>query len=163
MKIVGVVLVSLLPILIGLEVRGTMKKRLDILTDYYKFIIFTREQIRYFGREISEIAVVMKNKREFQGEHFLPICEFGRKKALPDNIATVLLRAGVKKEDADILIAFLEGLGLNDTEGQLSHCGYYEREMLSQINILGKDFRLKSKVYLSLSIAAALTFFILTI
>ena len=55
MKTVGVLLLSLHPILVGFGLRKQLHSRADFLRRFGRFISFVQEEIRYSGRELSEI------------------------------------------------------------------------------------------------------------
>ncbi len=161
MKILGIIIVCSMPILIGLEINKGMKKRLDILEHYGKFILFVKENIRCFAREIDEIFALASGSREFENKFFREYFAYIKNNPTEGDMRKFLKNQGLKDENSDLILAFQSGLGKSDIEGELNHCDYYDVQITEQINILYKDFRSKSRLNLTLSISLSLVMLII--
>ena len=66
MRTLGILLLSLTPLLLGLDYSLTLKKQGKFITCFKEFLIFVREQIRFSGREVDEIFALAFKNPEFK-------------------------------------------------------------------------------------------------
>lgn len=55
MRTLGILLLSLTPLLFGAEYRTNLRKYINFITIFKEFVIFAKEQIRFTCRERDEI------------------------------------------------------------------------------------------------------------
>ena len=73
MRTAGVLLISLIPVLLGAEYKSLIKRRKDFFATFREFIIFVKEQIRFFARERDEIFTLATYDARFNSEIFITI------------------------------------------------------------------------------------------
>ncbi len=153
MRVVGIVFLSLTPLLFGLDYSKLLKKRLEFFSTFKEFILFVKEQIRFSGRERDEIFTLALADPRFD----VPLFE-NIKKSLngEETLAkTIEKHNDIRLNNKEIqqISAFISGLGSNDTEGQLNHCDYY-------FLVFGQLAEKSNEIYLSksrLSVGLALS------
>ena len=163
MRTVGVILLSLLPVLWGLDYNLTQKKRTDFLENFTLFIVFVREQIRFSASEILEIFSLALRDPSFKNpvyeELFLCMKNNGNLEKIFKNNSNIRL----KNAEISAICLFLNGLGKNDVEGQKAHADYYKENIGSMAKKVAKENITKSKLVTSLSICLSAVLFVLMI
>ena len=154
MKTIGLILVFCFPVILGLEARRYMKMGLENIKETLNFMIFIREEIRFSCREISEIFAIAKAERKINAEI---VSSFVKAFFEKEDNEKQLKNLNFNRSEIELSKSFFKGLGTNDINSQVRHCDYYIGQMAEKINERNKDFLNKSKVYLGISFAAALT------
>lgn len=163
MRVLGIVFLSLTPLLFGMEYGKSLKNRKEFFGTFKEFIMFVKDQIRFSGRERDEIfALALKDPR-FNKPLFKKLdmsFKNGEKLAkILDDFNDTRLNI---KEIYEIE-AFIMGLGKNDTQGQINHCDYYI-SIFEQMTIDSVEaYTVKSRLAVGLSLSAALVMFIIMI
>lgn len=163
MRTAGVLLISLIPVLLGAEYKSLIKRRKDFFATFREFIIFVKEQIRFFARERDEIFTLATNDARFNGDIFVAI-----KKALKNgqDIKKILkndINIRLNDDEIKLLDAFIYNIGKSDTEGQLSHCDYYLTQFESLLEKSESAYVVKGRLTSGLSASLAAVLFILII
>lgn len=163
MRTVGIIFLSLTPLLLGLDYRSTLKKRKDFILIFKEFIIFVKEQIRFCGRERDEILSLALRDPRFN----IPI--FKRmEKALKDgeNIAKIFENNNdirIKSQEITQVSTFISELGKSDYEGQMSHCDYYISVFDKLGQKLSDSYSARSRLALGLTLSLGAVMFIIMI
>lgn len=163
MRTLGILLLSLTPVLFGIDYRLNLKHRSDFILSFKRFIIFIREQIRFSGREINEIFALAKQNTEFNSGIFKAI-EAAVKKE--ENLAKTLEKftnIRLKQKDIDDISLFFAELGKTDTEGQLSHCDYYINLFEQSEKKATDAYRTKGRLSIGLCLCLTMAMFIIMI
>lgn len=163
MRTAGILLISLIPILLGAEYKSLIKKRKDFFITFRDFIIFIKEQIRFFSRERDDIFDLALNDVRFNTNEFKVIknaLKMGQdiKKILKTNIDIRL-----NSEEIKLIDAFIFNIGKSDTQGQINHCDFYLTQFEILIQKSEAAYTVKSKLSFSLSASLAAVLFILMI
>jgi len=163
MKVLGILFLSLAPVLLGLDYRNILKKRKDFFCIFKEYVIFVKEQIRFCGRERNEIFALALNDPRFNSPIFKKIensIKYG------ENLTKILDECiDIRLKNAEIyeINSFVSGLGKSDTEGQLSHCDYYISVFDEIAKKTGDTYSAKSKLSLGLSLSLAAVMFIIMV
>ncbi len=160
MRLAGVLLLSSLPIWIGIWSRQILQKRVNFLHTFARFIRFAKEQIRFSGRELPEIFSLALRSPVFSKplweELFCAVKDGQSVEKILKNRNDIRL----KNEDIQMVSEFLSGLGTSDVEGQVEHAAY----SLIQCEELKKEaahsFAVQGKLTVSLAGALAAALFI---
>lgn len=163
MRTAGVLLISLIPILLGAEYKSLIKKRRDFFAAFRDFIVFVKEQIRFFARERDEIFALALYDARFNSNIFIAIknaIENGQnlKKILKSNIDIRLTEEEIKLVDD-----FVFNIGKSDTEGQINHCNFYLTQFDGVLQKSEAAYTVKSRLTSGLSASLAAVLFILII
>lgn len=163
MRTVGVILLSLLPVLWGIDYNSAQKKRVAFLENFILFIVFVREQIRFSGRELLEIFSLALREPSFAN----PVYEklFLGMKQGKDLRKIIKDDSGIRLNDAETtaVCAFLDGLGKNDVEGQKAHADYYKEHISGLAKKLQGEVLVKTRLITSLTVSLAAALFVLMI
>ena len=163
MRILGTLILSALPVLWGIDYYAAQRKRADFLESFVEFVIYVREQIRFSGREISEIFSIALREPRFARpiyeELFLAIKNKDSLEKIFKNNKDLLL----KKHEISTVCGFLDGLGKNDVLGQIAHADYYKTRLEETAATTKKELASKGRLIISLSILAAAALFVLMI
>ena len=163
MRTVGVLFLSLLPVIWVIDYNSTEKKRVDFLENFTLFIIFVREQIRFSASEILEIFSLALRDPCFTNpiyeELFLSMKDNQDLEKIFKNNKNIRL----KEKEISAICLFFNGLGKNDIEGQKAHADYYKEHIDALAKKAAKEKAAKSKLATSLSICFAAALFVLMI
>ncbi len=163
MRTIGILLLSLLPVIWGIDYNLTQKRRVVFLENFTLFIVFIREQIRFSASEILEIFSLALRDPSFTN----PIYEelfLGMKRN--QNLEKIFKNNNdIRLKDAEInlVCSFLNGLGKNDIEGQKAHADYYKENIGQLAKKVQKETETKSKLVTSLCVCLAAALFVLII
>lgn len=163
MRLLGVLLLSLTPFLLGIDYRNSLKKRRDLFLKLNAFVLFIKEQIRFCSRERDEIFALSDNYLEFN-DSFLRMVKKSLKNG--ENLAKSLEDYNdirLKQKEISHITAFFNELGKSDTEGQISHCDYYINLFAKMGEGLSEAYVTKSRLSLGLSISLTAAMFIIMI
>lgn len=163
MKTVGVLLLSLLPILVGLGLRKQLHSRADFLRRFGRFISFVQEEIRYSGRELSEIFSLALRDPMFATPFYEALYLEQKNEKNYEKIINDTNDFRLKKSDIIMVSDFLSRLGTNDVTGQLSHCAHYFAQCERAADQAATASRTQGRLVISLSCLAAAAVFILLI
>ena len=163
MRIVGILILSLTPLLFGLDYRSTIKKRRDLFLNLKDFVVFVKEQIRFCGRERNEILALSDINPKFNDSFFIVL-----KKSIKngENLTKILENYNdirLKHKETVEINAFFAELGKTDTEGQINHCDYYINLFSQMGEKLNNSYTTKSRLSLGLSISLMAAMFIIMI
>ena len=163
MRVVGVLFLSLLPVLWGGDLYRTMHRRAHTLSDFTRFILFVREKIRYSARELDEIFSLALRQPPFAAPLYETLAHSrGKAEHLTERLLSVR-GTGLKREDARLITEFYDGLGRDDTKGQLAHCDYYRERLERQADEARRCLKQKGRLTVSLALSGAAALFILMI
>ena len=163
MRTLGILLLSLTPLLFGLEYKTNLRKYINFITIFKEFVIFAKEQIRFTGRERDEIFALATMDPRFNTAFFKSI-----EKALKhgDSIEKIIKNSNdirLKNKDIQNITAFISGLGKSDTEGEIAHCDYYISLFENDEKRLASIGSQKSKLTLGLALSLSAAMFIIMI
>lgn len=163
MRTLGILLLSLTPLLFGLEYKTNLRKYINFITIFKEFVIFAKEQIRFTGRERDEIFALATMDPRFNTAFFKSI-----EKSLKhgDSIEKIIKNNNdirLKNKDIQNITAFISGLGKSDTEGEIAHCDYYISLFENDEKKLSSIGSQKSKLTLGLSLSLSAAMFIIMI
>lgn len=163
MRTLGILLLSLTPLLFGLEYKTNLRKYINFVTIFKEFVIFAKEQIRFTGRERDEIFALATMDPRFNTAFFKSI-----EKSLKhgDSIEKIIKNNNdirLKNKDIQNITAFISGLGKSDTEGEITHCDYYISLFENDEKKLSSIGSQKSKLTLGLSLSLSAAMFIIMI
>lgn len=163
MRTLGILLLSLTPLLFGLEYKTNLRKYINFITIFKEFVIFAKEQIRFTGRERDEIFALAKMDPRFNTAFFKSI-----EKSLKhgDSIEKIIKNNNdirLKNKDIQNITAFISGLGKSDTEGEIAHCDYYISLFENDEKKLSSIGSQKSKLTLGLTLSLSAAMFIIMI
>lgn len=163
MKTAGVILLSLLPVLIGIGLRQQLLHRADFLQRFGRFIAFVQEEIRYSGRELTEIFSLALRDPLFATPFYEAL--FLEQKNEKDYAKIIKNKNDFRLKSSDItmMTEFLSRLGTNDVAGQLSHCEHFLKRCDQAAEEAVTACRTQGRLVLSLSGLAAAAVFILLI
>lgn len=163
MRILGILILSALPVLWGIDYNASQKKRVDFLESFVSFVIYVREQIRFSGREISEIfSMALRDPcfaKPIYEQLFLSIKN-------DDNLEKMFINnknIRLKKHEISAVCGFLSGLGKNDVSGQTAHADYYKLKLEDMASSVKSELAVKGRLAISLSVAGAAALFVLMI
>lgn len=163
MKTLGILLLSLTPLLFGLEYKMNLTKYANFISTFKEFVIFTKEQIRFVGRERDEIFALATVDPRFSSPIFKNIEKSLKHGKNIEKIFKEYNDIRLKSKDIQNINSFISGLGNSDTEGELTHCDYYislfekEEKKLSSLNSA------KGKLTVGLSFSLSAVMFIIMI
>ena len=158
-------MIAFIPLLYGLDMYSALKKREKNITDFLKFIKFTKEEIRFSSREIDEIVSLAIHKFGYKGEILRQFEIYNHNRGyykLNENLKK-LTRTGLKDGDLNAISEFYTGLGINDVKGQISHCDYYISIFENRLKDAENSKKVKGKLCISLSVSLALALFIVMV
>lgn len=163
MRLLGIFLLSLIPVLFGLDYRSSLKKRRDLFLNLKSFVIFVKEQIRFCGRERNEIFALSDLNPEFNNDFFKVI-----KKALKNREDLTKTfdeynNIRLKPKEINEINTFFTELGKSDTEGQINHCDYYINLFGQAGKVLSDTYVTKSRLVSGLSLSLTAAMFIIMI
>ena len=163
MRTLGILLLSLTPLLLGLDYSLTLKKQGKFITCFKEFLIFVREQIRFSGREVDEIFALAFKNPEFKKHIFLS-GDFPFKNG--ENLAKRIENSNdirLKSNDLNQINAFFKGLGATDTEGQINHCDYFIKVFEGAEKKAAENLAVKGRLSVGLSLSLSFALFIIMI
>ena len=163
MRFIGILLLSLTPILFGIDYRSSLKKRRDLYLKLRSFVIFVKEQIRFCGRERDEIFALSDTNLDFNDSFFKSV-----KNAIKngENLTKILYNFNdirLKPKEIIEISTFFTELGKTDTEGQINHCDYYINLFEQVGRNLSDAYTAKSRISLGLSFSLTAAMFIIMI
>ncbi len=163
MRTVGILLLSMMPIIIGADIYISVKKRRDFLITFTRFILFVKNEIRFACRERNEIFLIALRDPEFATPIFEELynsLKYGKKL---ENIFIYNKDIRLNPREARAICAFISGLGKNDVTGQLAHCDFYAEQLGKIANEAETAAKTKCRLTVGLSLAAAAALFIIMI
>lgn len=163
MRILGIVALSLTPLLFGLDYKFSLKKRRDFLKLFNEFIIFTKEQIRFNGRERDEILHLATSIPKFNSSLFKRI----EKCVVYGEDLTKSIKSyndiRLNLEEIMLVTDFISGLGKSDVDGEISHCDYYINLFNDAVKKSITSNNINGKLSIGLSASLSAVMFILMI
>ena len=163
MRLLGILLLSLTPLLFGLDYQSSLKKRRDLFLKLKAFVVFIKEQIRFCGRERDEIFAISDSVLEFN-DNFLKTVKLCLKNG--ENLTKTLNNytdIRLKSKEITEINAFFTELGKTDTEGQINHCDYYINLFEQAGKSLSDTYHTKSRLTLGLSLSLTAAMFIIMV
>lgn len=163
MRIAGILLISLTPVIFGLEYSYQLKNKRNFLSVFVKFIIFVKEQIRFSGREREEIFLLALREPEFATPFYESLYNCVKNGGNLEKIFNDNIGIRLKKQDISLICSFISGIGQNDVAGQMTHCDYYKEQTDKLLKQSETAYSVQSRLAIGLSLSAAATLFILLI
>lgn len=146
LKIILLLTLLIVPIIIGIEMKGDIVKRRQQLESVVVMINEISLQIRYNNTPLPEIISHFKNDERFSS---LEIPDYN---SVLDFADAVISNSScrLKPNESSTFKDFFIALGSTDTDGQINHCGYYKSKFTDFLcNTKENDIKL-CKVYPSL-------------
>ena len=148
MRITGIILLSIIPLFIGIFKYSDIRKRLKRIEEMKKAAEFIKENIRYSAYEINEIFSLAE-----QSEMFSP------------EVKSMLKGKNNKNKYSDkeccYFAEYINGLGKSDVAGQLEHSNRYIKKFEEMYCELRADFKIKSRLYPGLGAGLATIVFLM--
>lgn len=163
MRIVGVILLSLLPFASGIIYNKQLKQRADILKRFEKFILFVKDEIRYSSRELDEIFSLALRRPMFAICFFEELFRYYKNGEDFSKIENTVIDIRLKSHELEMIYEFFSRLGTNDSSGQLAYCEYYYNHFSQFAFDAEKAGKNKGRLMLSVSGIASAGMFILLI
>lgn len=153
MKGLGALLVMFSGLFLGLWGAFRLGRRERLLTEWKKLMAELRMEMVYSSRPLAQM---LGEKTGF------PFCRLAAREPnfLFDPTAA-MEEAGKalfsSKEDLELYLGFVRGLGTSDTKGQLDHIGLYEAMLAQHLEEAREQKTLKSRLYVVLGLFSGLT------
>ena len=133
-------------VLTGLCMSRRLSRRREVLEEFKKLFASAALEIAYTGKDLYKVF-----SDNFSGFVFSPELPFDVQWKKWINGTD-----GLNDSDRELLIRFLDGLGLYDSISQQKHIGMYERLLDEHIKTAEKEMESKAKIYRALPSAAGL-------
>lgn len=151
LKLTGLVMVAVFCAMCGILMVCRMRSAVSQCEGFRQLIDTLSRRIDCYRSPLDEIYRDFRN-RELEGCGFLPLLrEHGMCYALENCTGLHLSR-----EVIELLMRFGESLGETGREEQLSHCAYYGGELTRLTGELRSRMPQRSRLYMTLSVAAGL-------
>ncbi len=168
MKILGLSILSALIVLAANTLAKRKTERIEILSSVSLMINYIDTQIAYSRLSVPKLLKSLENSGEFSKLSFLKDADAllaggqESKTAWKTAVEDYLKVSPLVKEDGETLIAFFNGLGSTDIEGQRNNCKTYSELFKMKAESMRKKAESSAKLYNCLGMtAAALVFIIL--
>ncbi|WP_322173343.1 stage III sporulation protein AB [Acutalibacter caecimuris] len=152
MKLVGAIFLILSGVIWGIEQAGSLKRRVERLTDLFCLVRQMLTEITYSSRPLSEMIAAGDSlfcRKAIERESFA------------DDPASALAWAGDQiltcQKDKDLLSGFTQNLGTSDTQGQQEHLQLYLALIGDRLQEARDAYGQKRRLYLALGLFAGLT------
>lgn len=146
MKITLLLILFIVPIIVGIEMRGDIIKRRRQLESVVVMINEINSQIRYNSTPLPEIISHFKSDERLKSleiSDYRNISDFAQ--TVTSNNACVL-----KTDEKQAFKDFFNALGSTDTDGQINHCEYFKSKFSDFLSNTKEDDIKMCKVYPSL-------------
>lgn len=163
MRTVGILILSSMPLVIGIDIFVSIKKRRDFLFTFLKFIMYVKNEIRFACRERDEIIMLALRDPEFTSVIFEDIfksLKYGKKL---ENIFIYNNNIRLNLRETKAVCSFIYGIGKSDVSGQLAHCDFYAEQLGALAKEADDKGKTKCKLALGLSISLSVALFIIMI
>ncbi len=147
----GVLILILTGTIGGYSAAIKLSRKLRFLEGYAQFIKVCQNEIRYTGRYLSDI--IKNYNAEGIFSLYLDKCcnyiSFGEPfpKSWEKAFSSIPCELSVSPRLTEIIINFGLGLGVNDVEGQMSHCQYNYELVQPYIQTVREEKNTKGKLY----------------
>lgn len=151
LKMIGMIMLVISGGLCGCSAASRLSKKARFLEGYMQFIRMVETEIRYSGRYISEIVSEGCGDGPFCD--FLRNCRENISNGVPFPIAwekafnSICGQMRIPEDTARLIINFGSGLGVSDSEGQISHCKYHYGIIEPYLVRANEDKQVKGKLY----------------
>lgn len=165
MKIVGVFLVSSIPVFWGIGQYIYLNRRTALLSEIVQIIMTVKERIRFSKTELDKLFSFLLTQSGFSKDSRLLINKIVKKRSYADILeAFKEITPGLLKEDELSLLAeFFSHLGKSDIKGQIELCEFYFEEF-QRIKAREDGVKTeKSRLNLGLSLSLGAGIFIILI
>lgn len=164
MRILGVVLLSFLPVFTGVWYYNAQKARVEFINEFYLFICFIKEQIRFSHLETDRIMQAAKEQPRFN-HAIKEICDMFLER--PDeNFENMLLKSKnipTDREAFKLISDFFCSLGHSDVEGQTELCLHFGMSFLNLYKKRSLNFSQTQRLIFGLSFAGGAGIFVLLV
>lgn len=139
-KLVGIIGLICSTGLIGIYKESLLKRRVDLLNDFYKLVIEIKAQINYFKEPLPELFNKLSNKNSFKAdllindirhEMFEKTLQIRGIWAL--KVKEIYRNEPLHKTDLDLISYLGEFIGQTDYENQIFQFEYLESKLTEQI------------------------------
>ena len=142
----GAILLLAACVTAGFAESRKLSVRVERLEGFLKFLSAAKAEIRYTASPVERILA-----RQGGGLDFQPGCLRAMEQGMNFQQAwEACAGMGWNKTDAALLRDFGQGFGATDLEGQLAHCGLYERLAGERLKEARRERDVKSKLYRTL-------------
>ena len=159
LRITGIAILFACVLYTGLELSASLKRSISLLRAIHAFLRHAQTQIEFRGASYSEIYAAFPDSKAYPPT-FVPALRNGGLNAFLSAKDTV---KRLPEDAYSALSAFADAAGKSGREGQLAEIKLCANAVSDALNRLSEDFPKKSKLYVSLSITAALMLSILLI
>ena len=160
MKAIGCLMIILSTTLTGCYLSSVLKKRVKLFEELAMFSKNIATAIKYDG---SDLSCLIENENHHmktpftekvtQYLHQTTDISVSFRNALKD----LSMNYGLSKEDKALILQFTAKLGVTDTDGQVSHCHYFQKVFSEKAEMFKQESLTKSKLYRSLGFFSGLT------
>jgi hypothetical protein len=165
MKIVGVLLLSSIPVFWGIGQNIYLNRRTTLLSDIMQIIMTTKEMIRFSKIEIDKLFSFLLSQSGFSRDSKFLIDKVMKKRDYKDIFKSLKeITPNLLKDNEVLLLAeFFSYLGKSDVKGQMELCDFYFTEF-QRIKIREDGVKIeKSRLKLGLSLSLGAGIFIILI
>lgn len=138
-----------------------LKRRVDFLRQYLKFLQYIETQVRYSAGVVHDLIRKYSAKGDFG--LFLGDClanienQMVFQSAWSEAVHSVKESCGLSREDSGLISDFALGFGDSDIAGQVDYCRMNEELMRGHLSVAIDEKEKKSKLYLLLGIFSGIT------
>ena len=152
LKWMGAILLLAACVTAGFAESRKLSVRVERLEGFLKFLSAAEAEIRYTASPVERILA-----RQGGGLDFQPGCLRAMEQGMNFQQAwEACAGMGWNKTDAALLRDFGQGFGATDLEGQLAHCGLYERLAGERLEEARRERDVKSKLYRTLGVSGGI-------
>lgn len=130
MKIVGVLLLSSIPVFLGIGQYIHLNRRTALLGDITQIIMTVKERIRFSKTELDKLFTFLLSQAGFSKDSKLLLNKVIKKRNYIDILEAIKeITPSLLKEDELLLLSeFFGALGKSDIKGQIELCDFYFAE-----------------------------------
>ena len=140
--------------LIGISRSSLLKKRVDLLEEYYQMIMELKGQINYFKEPLPDIFNRLTKNNNSYTDFFLMevLDEMNEKNCYSSDfwlkrLKSVYSNTAITHEDMQIISYLGDFLGQTDYNNHLQHFLYIERKLQNHISQAKENYHSKSPMY----------------
>jgi len=136
--------------------RHTLKRRIDMLSLFERFLQGLSERIRYTAMSVADVLRLLAEMPEFST--FLLLQETVKHLSVDGEFRAAWRAAAMEQcrvwalseQETNLFLDFADGLGTADIVGEVRHCEYYSRRIRECLEERKEEARARGGLYMAL-------------